>query len=383
MAKASSRSPGADDADCVVIGEPQSGKTALIATALTRAIEGVHSFEHLDPHFSGGTIFRMVPRHDLSSGSNALTKPGLQAGDVDELRAQTIKALSSHTHWNATETNAFSYQFKLSYIKNNRAGFQSPFNSRNRRTERDFVVLDSGGGFIFPSHMDLQAFAHYSEAEKQALLAFETAVVSARSIMMCIPMTSGAQDANTIQRRSDLLNELWDRRRGEQPTSRLERLAVCLTKCEVPAAPHGRDAVHVAQSREFLLDAVASTIDRATLNALLRLANGPGKSGKTVQVCIFPVSTFGFVRHNGCANYDAHPDGKGGLLTIAQPTEGVEIKPGETRAFPLYRVDKALHYWRPFHIVDPLMFLSTGEKGFLAIDMAEDRETFESAAALG
>ncbi len=336
-----------------LVGQRQSGKTALLSATLKLADQSLHSFPEEHPVFL--------------SDERPLPDSADPTGTIEHVSTQVIQSLTNGGHYAATpEDRPLHYDLRLDY-------YEDPGAKAKRRSARKSVevgdlgdpaergelesipltITDLAGGLAFPG---VESALRAGARERIRMQEAEAWISRVRHLMVCLPATYRADgDANVVLNYVRLFNRL------RSPDCRVERLVLCLTKYETRWTAFGREAIEAAlDPREFQRAVLEVVLDDDALRrSLLGLMGKKTASGRPVEICLCPVSVYGFVIKNGCANYDLHRDG----MLIQAPGEG-----GLSflqRSFALYPEMEARRYWQPFMIVDPFMYLVTGRQGQL------------------
>jgi hypothetical protein len=313
-------------ADHTVIGWTGSGKTALIATVLSKA-GSCYPQSVLEPSFEWDAPKPGVPASEAS---------GAQQKEMDALRRQLDAATYNGGEFLATSTKVHTYRFDM------RIGRTDPFHGP---TTHAFSMVDGGGELLMPPPKgdDFDpSNQHY------------VALSQAKGVILCIPSYRLPEEHAYWTWVDQVL--VWLNR----PSSRLERLVVCLTKYEHRTAGEGSGARDKADKEDFFVESIRQAVPPNTRQRLGALAYGKAK------VAITPVSVYGFVADNGCANYDPfHPKQRGGMLLQRAIPDGAEAS--GTRPWPLYDPDEVLQRWQPYRIIEPFLYLATGRGGSLTL----------------
>ncbi len=339
--------------ECAVVGHRASGKTALISALLKLSDQSFHSFADAHPVFMPENETLAVPETE-----------GELPDDGDPIADQVISALHNGGHFVPThDTFVISHPVRVDYYGKPRA--PSRASGRDSVGEapapaepvglisQPLTILDIAGPLLFPNAENRTRAPMRSRA---LILEAEARLMGARTVILCLPATYLAySDAHIGLHYARLLNRM------RAPDCRLERLIICLTKYESRWAAYGRNAIKAALDPAEFHRAAFEVIcdDDALRRALIGLAAKRTNGGRPLEICLCPVSVYGFVLRNGCANFDLHQDGM--LIQSAGP----EVFEAHRRAFPLYPEEEARRYWQPFLIVDPFMCALTGRYGQL------------------
>jgi len=196
---------------------------------------------------------------------------------------------------------------------------EGPEPTGRSRLISSFLVTDSPGGFLF-ADSSLPDFDSRSRDNVIKELA------SVHGLVLCFDANN---DANT-HIFSSTLQRVYTAVRGGRT---LERLAICLTKAEKHVktkGPHARDGLKDPRPR------LSEIVGRQGVTELRNLQ----KPELGVEVGIAWVSTFGF-RDDGSANC----------------TDDDRLASGSGSP-----ASKAIDLWRPYQVIDPIVFLAAGDR---------------------
>ena len=321
-------------ADYAIIGPPQSGKTSLIAALLERADSSYT--DHPGPLPS----FRWADE-DPAGGSTA-----------DALRGEIGQAIHNGGRVGATGSRTSILRFSMSLPGERWGGVL-----RGAAPPMTFSVVDGGGELLMPV-----AEVTRDQAYAESRQAYAAALRQARGVILCIPVYPGAP-----WHQLEGMREIMALMRSSR--CRLERLVVCLTKYEYATAAYGCRAFDLAQREEVFSDRViGEVLGPDFLESLRVLASSRAQRGGPLDIAITPLSVYGFIHRNGCANFDLwHPHGSGGMLLQAAAPEP-QSTPG-TRDWPLYEASEVRRLWVPYRIIEPFTYLLTGQGGSLTIPL--------------
>jgi hypothetical protein len=196
---------------------------------------------------------------------------------------------------------------------------------KNHKASASFRMLDGPGGALFGG----SGAEHIDEA---ALATFHTQLVEelqrAKGIMLCLDSTKPEDTALLFK----FLGGIFDRTALLGPL-KCERFVICLTKADALVANHGSRA-HSVLNGMSAASAARRLLSESGFNTLRRKLPHPDQT-----VCGF-ASIYGFLP-NGQVNYDS----KAGRLLKSPPN---------------YPVQDAIEAWKPYRIIDPFVFLTTG-----------------------
>ncbi len=344
---------------CAVIGHRRSGKTALIGALLHLTPQSIHSFHDEHPAFAP----TVVPPQ-----SAGRTPAEVSKASVEDIGAQVVASLRNGGQYSPTSpSRVFAYDITLTYldqtVRKRRVpslpGLPGQEDGQGTPRTRSFRVMDTAGELLFPD--TAHGGSHAGSGDGSQRRAAELSLFGARSVVLCLPVTyfedkGGATGLQYIK--------FLERLRA--PDCGLETLVICLTKYESRWAAFGREAVQAALDPAEFLAAAHEIIcdDDGLRRSLIGLAGKRGAGGKPVNIVVCPVSVYGFINKNGCANYDLHHDS---MLIQSR----IDPRDADARPFPLYGEEEARRYWQPFLIADPFMYLATGRMGRMTYPLDE------------
>ncbi len=328
-----------------LIGRPQAGKSLVLAALLRQARNSIHSFAEHNPQF--------LPFKRKEDSRNDL---GTML-DLTDRFVQGQPFPPTYTHV------ILDYLIRLEcegFEQSEARSFWSRFKRRApERISADIWLSDAAGGLLFGSTEGNEQ----SRDERQRATEFAEVVRNARGLIYCLPATLTPTSLAADRKQMDIIVDLI-----MNDQTGLERIVVCMTKYEAVWDRYGSEAFDLAGDRDRFIDVARERIPEGLRTLLIDLArrNRRSPSGKPVEVCLTPASAFGFVKDNGCVNFNP---ATGRLLV-----EGGENIPRDMRSdvpLPFYSDLEAVNYWQPFYIVDPFIYAAFGEKGKLTIDVRE------------
>jgi hypothetical protein len=345
MAASTAQPVTGSPAGYTIIGPPQSGKTSLIAALLEMA--GSSYTDHPGPlpvlQWAEGPG---NPANPANAGNEASDTP---AEVLPGLRRDIAQAIHNGGRFGATGSRTASCRLSMSLQGGLMSGVLRPL--------RTFNLVDGGGELLMPAtEVDRdQAYAEGRQAHAAALR-------HAQGVILCIPVYPSAPWGQ-----QEGMREIMALLRSSR--CRLERLVICLTKYDYATAAYGCKAFDLAQREDVFSDQVIpEVLGSDFLESLRLLSSSRAERGTHVDIAITPVSVYGFIDRNGCANFDLwHPRGSGGMLLQAEAPEGESV-PG-TREWPLYEAAEVRRHWVPYRIIEPFTYLLTGQGGSLTIPL--------------
>jgi hypothetical protein len=315
----------------VMIGRPQAGKSLVLASLIRQSSNSVHSFADYNPLF-----FPVKRKEDSRNDLGSLQ-------DLSNLLVQGQSFPATYTHL------ILDYALRLesdAFEPKKRSSLWQIRKPKPERITADVTLTDAAGD------------------ERTRAGEFGDIVRNARSIVYCLPITLTPTSLAADQRQVDVIVDLiMNDKIG------LERISICLTKYEAVWAPYGSEAFDLACDRDKFVAVARERVPAGLKRVLIELARRGRRSpssGKAVEVCLTPVSAFGFVKDNGCVNFNP---ATGRLLVESGENVAVDARSGVKP--PFYSDLEAVRYWQPFYVVDPLIYAAFGQKGDLTIDIEE------------
>jgi hypothetical protein len=247
------------------------------------------------------------------------------------LRAKEI-VFNGFMPFNAT-TNTLRFEFDLKLMPKTPEK-KSILRKAPQETTMRFAALDGPGGGPFPGYgkaEDVELDEHQLKECREAMV---NQAKRSEGLLMCVDANDENASAAFFLHLGRFFGEVG------RPLP-FKRIAVILTKAEKRVSyRRGADK------------------DVANLCPAMRLQELLGESLPTldnykqrdVRIACGWVSTFGFVANEGSPNYD--PETKDGRERLRSSQDGAPI------------IDK-IRLWRPFRLLDPLIYLATGELGTL------------------
>lgn len=354
------------DRAITVIGPSGSGKTLMIATLLND--EGLaNDIISAEPDVESVMV---IPEHRereavaLSILDDTYFRI-MAGGDAEATRSPYNVTFGLHIRRHT--------EVKGSILSLRRSG-------RRDISATNFVLWDAPGG-----HMTGD-FVSHDESVLREKLEFKRALNSAEAVIICVSVLDKDykdQQINALEAElKDLINN-----RGSSP---LRRIIVCLTKFDALFQRDGTDAYKRASDPDEVAKRLrAETCERyGNLFAVLKHLNGHHyeQTGAEIEVRVFPVSTFGFVKGEGAANFYDHKKWPG-LMTrtisgLALDTVSDEDNRPMRDHYPVEMLDaKAKPLWRPFNLLQPLYFAAEGRIAgdhCLSLDMLQPDQRVDS-----
>lgn len=305
--------------ECVIIGPIASGKSALLVS-LERCtvVEGYSYRDRFKPaYYDKGKDLEALERELDNS---------FAAGLAIEATRDVIRAPS----------------FKLTATARRKVG--SIRNGQMLTTH--FSSLDGGGGLLLED-IDAEDEGKYPQSFWDKRDRLVASLQRCSTILLCLPFDIRGFGKQKAKRRlGQYVYEFADRR--QYPG--LKRFVVCFTKYELHGLGLGRGAYRALATRRAARDTMATHLREVIPWILppLEFLHQNLDQG----VWLTPVSTFGFVPHNGAPNVSPID---GLLLTRAADQHS---RPTPDRPFDY---DEAYEdFWHPFLTLDPFIFVTTG-----------------------
>ncbi len=337
-----------------LLGQAGSGKTNLLTTFLN------HNASWLDLEEGNDQVVNVSLKEKFDSG-------GEEERAFDYLRSHYVSMLSGREDLLEGTNAARRYGLSMSYsdaVKEEppETGWLSRSRFKAKPTQRsyahDFEIVDGRGADAAPSEM-------ISSSDKDTIArrqAYRDGMDDSVGFVVFMPLMSDDEGSEAIisQRFLGELNNAFERKLANpKKHPKLLNVSLCFTKCErafMRDGVYGLDEATSFESYERLLrgNAVLSTF-RSLLSASL--------SEDSFEMRVFPVSTYGFIRNSGTANFYPWVDSPG-LLTRSvdrfKQYDNPDI-PDFKDHFPFeLKDDQAKSMWRPFNIAPPLLYALTG-----------------------
>ncbi len=290
--------------ETLIIGPPGSGKTWLLS-----ALE-------VDAVFSGDQMGSA--QYEIFAENAKMLALGGKARQAVRTGSLQVAPSNEVTH----------YTFLLRE-KRTTSRAKGAFGWRGTSTEQsiseyNFTLVDGPGESIFSDH---SLNPDHDQADQDKFRA-ELVECGRRSqgLILCVDASDVQKAAVFFEKLRDILGEIG----REYP---FRRVAICLTKADLHFMRHGHSAEAQLrqtspwpQARELMTD--------FALRSLKQYLGTPG----TTIACGW-ASVYGFVLHDGSANYDK---GEDRLLVYDERNPGT------------------INLWRPFRLLDPFVFVATG-----------------------
>lgn len=327
-----------------MIGRPQAGKSLLVGALLRQGRNSVHSFDDYQPLF----FARADPDEGRNDTAELISLINLLVQGQSFPATYTHRILNYHVRLECERTVATQTRSRWSWSK-----LPAP-----ERALADIAITDAAGGLIMGPDTGNQ-----ERDLIQRVVDFTQIVRSSRGLIYCLPADMTELDLAAEHKQMTVIDDLILRNEID-----LERIVVVLTKYESLWAGYGTGAYDCARDLDAFKQVAAAKLPAGLRKSLVALAGRKRSTGakKPIEVCIAPASAFGFVKGNGCVNFN----GATGRLLVESGERGRGIARSSV-PMPYYTDSEAIDYWQPFHIVDPFIYAAFGDKGRLTVDVRE------------
>lgn len=337
-----------------LLGQASSGKTNLLAAFLN------HNASWTDLERGFDAVENISLKENFESG-------GDQERAFDYLRGHFVSMLEGKENLLEGTNAARRYDLSLSYfeqlqeepVKSGWLQSMSMFNgaSVQKSHTHDFQIVDGRGADAAPREM-IKSEDKDSVSRRQK---YRDGMDDSVGFVLFMPLMSDDEgsEASISQRFLSELNLALQRKEDNPKLPRLRNISLCFTKCERAFMRDGIDGLDNAcdpESYENLLhgNAVLSTFRSALSKSLYE---------QSYEMRVFPVSTYGFIRNTGAANFYPWPAAPGILTRSVDPFDDYDNPemPDFKDHFPFpLKDDQAKSLWRPFNIAPPLLYALTG-----------------------
>lgn len=337
-----------------LLGQAGSGKTNLLTTFLN------HDGSWLDLEEGHQKVANVSLRALFENDSE-------DERAIDDLRTHYVSILSGKEDGLAATNAARRYGVKISYSEPiveeppKKSWLPMPrLGSRAlpKPNVLDFQIVDGRGADAAPSEM-------ISSSDKDAVSrrqGYRDGMDDSVGFVIFMPLMSDDEGSQAIisQRFLGELNSAFQRKEaGAKNHPKIGNVSLCFTKCERAFMHEGVYALGEATSPDSYDRLLGGNAVLSTFRSLL----AESLKQDTFDMRVFPVSTYGFVRKSGSANFYPWASSTG-LLTRSVD----EFDDYENDDFPEFRDhfpfplkdDQAKSLWRPFNIAPPLLYALTG-----------------------
>lgn len=260
-------------------------------------------------------------------------------------------------------TDLIEYRFTLAVTPMSTDAVPDPTRLPKAIDDTRIRLLDGPGGAMFPylPEEEVRDDPDLSKLREH----FLNEAHDASAVLLCLPMAEPG--TGTSQReRQQLISFLNGVRLGHFPG--IKRIAVCLTKYESRFFDNGHKAEELARDPANIRRIWKEFDPNDGFFEKLRDC-----AKKNVEVMLFPVSAFGFVRGTGFANLLPGRDGKADLPMVLEPRPTMRVGHYQTplypRAFSQGEVEKLRG---TFNLAAPFVYLATGSTNGLLHAPVED-----------
>lgn len=341
-------------------GQSDSGKTNLLSSLLG------NDSSLADLSLGPDPVFNVELRPDAESGTQ-------EDKDVDQLLSYSSNILRGRVLDNPGTDAVKYYPCMLSYStateEPQSRGLLARFSTAptENRYEVPFKIVDGRGGDLAPPHYldsnnpdDLESINRQTE--------YRLGLDQSVGLIVIMPMDEDGFDTDLANRLMQEVSKTISRRKTAKDLPPLKYISICFTKYDDRFTTRGALAGKRAAEKE---EAVGLLYDTAMVKTFSPLfANMSNDEG--YKICIFPVSTFGFLDGNGPANFYKYKVSPGLLSRAIDPSRDYDDPdmPGLKDHFPApLSENDAKTMWRPFNIAPPLLFALTGRvTGPLALE---------------
>jgi len=306
-----------------LMGDTKFGKTSLIASLRGCVSQLAYGFEP-SRHFE----FRVL-------GQSLLSPQNFASGSYNDIEGRLFGAGQG----TAVE-RTFQYEFEIRLTR---------YSLHPAATEVCPIRIHDTGGAVWMSNVkeyvaENSIFLENFERYRDEVLP------QATGLILVIPLFETWEVRNEVPWR-DRMSELLEAVTTDPRFNRIRRIAVAMTHYERLFVNFGAAAARVASdptvAKEVLKEAVGR-MRKQQLAVQLLTRHNHGR-----QIFFMPVSAHGFVRGNGCPNFDPSTN------LLLRRTLGEANESGRREL------------WRPFCTADPFLFAGTGEKGLYMFTYAE------------
>lgn len=318
---------------CVIIGPVGSGKTALLVSLRQCLNTNSHSYIN---RFKINLNTQMESRTDQNILENTSIEKQNNAFSIYE--SQLDHYFNRGLDFDATRDEFFRLDFRLTVS----ALVDQGKMKKNKTFEVEFNSFDGGGGLLLDSIRDIpkERVSKFIESRKE----LEAELKKCETFVLCLPIEGTKLSRQARRTLSDYLSRFKN-----TDEYHVQQVVICFTKYETLGLRYGRNAyrmlANASRAKLEIKRALEGSL-RDIQQALWALNHTKGK-----KVWCVPVSTYGFIPHNGGANLDPHH----GLLRTRE-----SVSPLTTTIDEPYRNDEAYrHFWRPFLTADPFIFIAT------------------------
>lgn len=221
-----------------------------------------------------------------------------------------------------------------------------------------FKIVDGRGGDIAPANY-LDPNNPQDEAPLARQREYRDRLNESVGAIVIMPID---KDGFRVDLANRLMRELMrtiDERKNTSDLPKLKQVALCYTKYDELFTHLGAKAGEKAADPEAAIGHLANSAMVKVFQPLFSLA----KNDPEFNLCIFPVSTFGFVHGTGAANFYNLKQSPGLLTRVVKKDDWDNPKtPDLINHFPFEMTEnEAKSLWRPFNIAPPLYFALTGK----------------------
>lgn len=334
-----------------LVGQSDSGKTNLLATVLNNP--NCHS------------DMTIGPDRIANVGLGTRADDGANDDSVDKLMSYSDNILRGRVWTNPGTDEVRLYSCRLSYreapqtqFRRGMFGQKTETTSHGEQTHLDFKIADGRGGDIAPNRF-LNKDNPQDEEPIRRQQEYRDRLDESVGLIVVMPMDKDGFKIDLANRLVREIQRTIEFRKTAPDLPDLERVAICYTKYDELFTHRGASAGEKAGDANEAVDHLYNTAIVEVFRPLFAQAQQPDG----FDICIFAVSTFGFVNGTGAANfYDLEESP--GLLTRTVSADRDWANPNTPdiqNHFPFEMTEnEAQSSWRPFNIAPPILFALTG-----------------------
>ena len=222
----------------------------------------------------------------------------------------------------------------------------------------NFKIIDGRGGDIAPENY-LDPDNPQDERPIARQREYRDRLNESVGAIVIMPIDKKGFQRDLANRLVRELMRTIDERKKASDLPKLKHVALCYTKYDDLFTHLGAGAGEKAASWDAVVKHLADSAMVKVFQPLFSLA----QNDPEFKICIFPVSTFGFVHGTGAANFYNLEESPGLLTrTIKRDDWNNPETPDLINHFPFEMTEnQAQSLWRPFNIAPPIYFALTGK----------------------
>lgn len=338
---------GKPDKTITIAGQSASGKTNMLASLLFN--KNVCADLDIGPDRVDGPV--VGPR----------VSEGKSAHDIDDLRDHYARMISGKEDLMGEGTNEVRrYPSRLSFAvppasaKQTSTWLNRP-KTKPRYVTLDFDIVDGRGNDL----ASVKREAELDKTERSRRDTYRDALSASTGAIICMSIQREAFSNKVVDKFLTELERMKKQKKDDPSLPRLAHVAICYTFYETDFIASGAVAGELASDRGEFQRRMRDHASRTMFVDFVQSNRGNDR----FDLRFFPVSSYGFIRGNGAANFYNYPNAKGlktRSVDVFDDYNNPEL-PDYWDHFPYPMTQaEAAELWWPYNLAPPVLFALTG-----------------------